>query len=972
MRPICLNTLQRIIFCTAFVVFPLMSNASHIVGGEMNYRCLGNNRYEVRLQLFRDCDAGIPWFDHIASIGVYDGQTKAYLFQELVNWNSAINDTLVIEAPDSCIRISSNVCIHTTTYTDTIVLPLNSSGYILAYQRCCRNYSMTNTISLPGDEVGATYWTYISAAALQGCNNSAVFKDWLDVYLCSGVPVLFDHSAIDADGDSLVYELCMPSSGASLANSRPQPPSNPPYGNIRWRAPYHLGNIFGGADPFAIDPTTGLLTGTPNNLGVFLMGVCLKEYRNGDLISITRRDFQHIVGACNREVTARFNAVNTWCSKDLVYVFDNNSQTSTGIYHWTFDTLGTSTAVNPIYTFPDTGNYLVTLIAGIGEPCVDTFSMHVDAQIRAIEIAVQVPSIACLGDTILLVATDAYQDYSDSTIYTWTPTSAILSGQGTDSIWVVANQSTRFRVAGINNYGCSSEATFYIDVVDINALFDTLDLVCNHSLSIPFVNATSSNFVNVAYSWSFDTLGTSTAVHPIYTFPDTGRYEVTLMAGYGALCQDTFTREIYIPLDGASILSTAPTQACKGDTLILSVTNELADYNTIGGYTWGPNSPILSGQGTDSIQIVADVNTVFRVNAINENGCVDTVVLPLQVLQINAVFDSVELSCNKSLEIPFTNSSIDLTINFIWDFGGTGITTEVSPTYTFPDTGTYAVSLIGGIGTACPDTFRQTIDVRLDGVEIVVSDTQLVCRGDTVLLTALNTLSLYNSITNYSWNPITNIITGQGTDSINVLANTDLDFQVVGLNDAGCRDTALAHVNVSTISPVLAIVALPDSIFVGQTAQLYATNFLEYSYDWRPDTTLSAYDIYDPIAKPRRTKTYYLRGTNQYCTQNDSVTVYIKPPVCANPVVFVPSAFSPNGDGHNDVLMVSGNIINEMTMAIYNRWGQKVFETNDQNLGWDGTYLGKELPPDVYGYYMQCKCDDGGRLFLKGNITLLK
>ena len=70
--------------------------------------------------------------------------------------------------------------------------------------------------------------------------------------------------------------------------------------------------------------------------------------------------------------------------------------------------------------------------------------------------------------------------------------------------------------------------------------------------------------------------------------------------------------------------------------------------------------------------------------------------------------------------------------------------------------------------------------------------------------------------------------------------------------------------------------------------------------------------------------------------------------------------------------MVRGNNIDEMVFKVYNRWGQLVFETTDQTMGWDGTYNCKALPLDVYGYYMQCRCDDGDQLLLKGNITLLR
>jgi gliding motility-associated-like protein len=320
----------------------------------------------------------------------------------------------------------------------------------------------------------------------------------------------------------------------------------------------------------------------------------------------------------------------------------------------------------------------------------------------------------------------------------------------------------------------------------------------------------------------------------------------------------------------------------------------------------------------------------------------------------------------------FDNLSIDTSVSFLWDFDGLASSSQVHPSFTFPDTGTYTIRLSAGLGTLCPDTLEKIISVYLDGAAISASDSLIVCRGDTVGLMAFNQLAAYNSIVDYSWSPSANIIVGQGTDSITAFANADMDFMVIGLNNFGCKDTAYASVNVSDLTPSFLVEATPDSIFVGQTSQLNASYFIDYSYLWQLDTTLSAFTINNPVASPRIPTTYYVSVSNQYCTLDDSVRVYIKDPVCENPVVFVPSAFSPDNDGHNDLLLVNGNNITEMTFVVYNRWGQKVFETNDQTIGWDGTFKGQSLAPDVYGYYMQCLCEEGGSLFLKGNITLLR
>jgi len=1119
---------------------PQQMMATHIVGGEMNYRCLGNDQYEISLTVFRDCDTGVPWFDSPAAIGIFNGSTNAYLSHTLVSPTN--NDTLPIFLPDSCLVVPQNVCIHTTTYYDTLHLPFSLDGYTIAYQRCCRNHDIVNIVD--PDDAGASYWINISPAALQMCNTSPVFKEWPRIYLCSGVPIAFDHSATDVDGDSIVYELCTPWDGVfGINNPQPVPPNNPPYPVITWQPPYSTADMFGNpADPLAIDPVTGLLTGTPLNLGVFLVGVCMKEYRNGNLISETRRDFQHVVGTCQPMTVASFDTTGLICNKALQIPFVNTSQVVTGTYNWTFDTLGTTTLVHPTYTFPDTGIYTITLIAGLGSPCLDTFSVDMNLEIQAIELTITPPQVACPGDSVWLVATDLYEAYSDSSVYNWVPDSVIIAGQGTDSIlviadhnvafsvmginsfgcistagtsltvpqitaefdtvtapcnssllvqfinnstsnpvnnnfqwyfdtvgtsnlmnpsflfpdtgnytislvagtnticpdtflmdvdmsitamqlspiasqvvcegdsvWIVANDifqaysssatynwtpnspiaagqgtdsiliiansALQMQVSGVNSHGCSSATNFNIDIVSVEANFDTIDLACNISLVMPFVNSSTSNLISDNYLWTFDALATSTVESPTFTFPDTGSYTVSLVAGVGSLCPDTMIWDLYLPLYGVDLLNIAPQDACAGDSIWLKATDVLEAYSSSIQYTWTPTSSILAGQGTDSVLIVAGTATTIQVAAINSHLCQDSTLAVINLVEATASFDTVSLICNTSLVIPFVNTSTSNPVNnnYEWIFDNLGTSTDLNPVYTFPDTGTYTVQLIAGVGGLCPDTTNMDVYLPLLGLDLAANDVQVICKEDTVLLLVTNSLDAYTDSVNYQWYPSNEIISGQGNDSAYALMDTNTTFIVIGVNSHGCIDTAEAQGTIIYISPSVSITATPDSIFVGQMSQLLATDDINYTYSWVPDTTLSAYDINDPEAKPRMTTTYYLTVDNQFgCTTNDSVIVNIKEPICGLPIVFVPNAFTPDDDGHNDVLMVNGNNINEMTMAIYNRWGQKVFETNDQSIGWDGTFKGKPLAPDVYGYYMKCTCDDGSDLFIKGNITLLR
>jgi gliding motility-associated-like protein len=104
----------------------------------------------------------------------------------------------------------------------------------------------------------------------------------------------------------------------------------------------------------------------------------------------------------------------------------------------------------------------------------------------------------------------------------------------------------------------------------------------------------------------------------------------------------------------------------------------------------------------------------------------------------------------------------------------------------------------------------------------------------------------------------------------------------------------------------------------------------------------------------------------------DTIWVKIFPFICNEPSLFIPNAFSPNGDGQNDVLYVRGKMIKDMTFRVFNRWGEMMFESFERSVGWDGTYKGKKMEPDVYDYYLKVTCIDNVESIVKGNVTLLK
>ena len=124
---------------------------------------------------------------------------------------------------------------------------------------------------------------------------------------------------------------------------------------------------------------------------------------------------------------------------------------------------------------------------------------------------------------------------------------------------------------------------------------------------------------------------------------------------------------------------------------------------------------------------------------------------------------------------------------------------------------------------------------------------------------------------------------------------------------------------------------------------------------------------------PEESATYTITVTDTFgCTRSDTVFLKVDPIICGTPFVFIPNSFTPNGDGMNDILYVRSDILEEMYFVVYSRWGEKLFETAQQEIGWDGTFKKKDCQTGVYDYYFKGKCKDGDELELKGNVTLIR
>jgi gliding motility-associated-like protein len=361
-----LKLLRSSIFVLIFFL-TTSAYATHIVGGELYYDCLGGNQYKITLKLYRDCLPGHAPYDNYAHISFFNA-AGTLLFVDSIAFPGSV--VLPLISIDPCLNPPMNICVEQAIYVKNFTLPPIPGGYTFAYQRCCRNVSINNLID-PWS-TGATYSNSILDTSIVKCNNSPRFKNFPPIFICQNVALQFDHSAIDPDGDSISYELCTPFDGATFDDPMPIVTSPPPFSPVTFLPPYSSNDPLGGI-PLAIDPVTGVLTGTPNTLGQFVVGVCVKEFRNGVLLNTHKRDFQFNVAQCPPKNSASLPVNIISCGYTLTF---QNFSTGAFKYFWDFGvttlTNDTSLAVQPTYTYPGIGIYTVMLITNKGEICVDT------------------------------------------------------------------------------------------------------------------------------------------------------------------------------------------------------------------------------------------------------------------------------------------------------------------------------------------------------------------------------------------------------------------------------------------------------------------------------------------------------------------------------------------------------------------------------------------------------------------------
>lgn len=399
-------------------------------------------------------------------------------------------------------------------------------------------------------------------------------------------------------------------------------------------------------------------------------------------------------------------------------------------------------------------------------------------------------------------------------------------------------------------------------------------------------------------------------------------------------------------------------------------------------YSWnfGDGSPETTQSSPTHTYTNPGVYTVTLI-ANNTHSCLvtsDTTTLTIIVdtSSIRSDFDYTIISSCDPYTVSFTNTSQYNTnpigaanTTFHWDFGdGTSFSGVNPPLHQYADTGTYVVTLVMTDSLACnsPQTIQKTVSLDMFLVIAGFTLPDSICIGETVDFTNTSQHAL-----SWHWD------LGNGSTSGTFLPNMDFTVpgtftikQVASNSDACNKADSISHTITVVQNPIASFLFAPVIPITNEPTTYTNTSQFADSYLWLFGDGVTSTETH-PVYMHLRSGTYdvclvasnILGCIDTFCRRIETDIV---------PAIGVPTAFSPNGDGNNDILYVRGAAVSSVQFRVYNRWGEMVFETTDMNIGWDGTYKGKPQEMEAYAYTLYATFIDGTDARQQGNVTLLR
>ncbi|MFN3874435.1 MAG: PKD domain-containing protein, partial [Flavobacteriales bacterium] len=439
-----------------------------------------------------------------------------------------------------------------------------------------------------------------------------------------------------------------------------------------------------------------------------------------------------------------------------------------------------------------------------------------------------------------------------------------------------------------------------------------------------------------SYSWSPATgLSATNVPDPVASPAETTTYTVTVADACGS-----DQAQVTVPVIAPEYTLTPDTSICIGESIILNATGG-------GTYAWEPH-PSLSATDVADPTATPTETTTYHVTITTADGCVahDSLTVEVQVAPPLSQLQDTAICAGSSVQLEAAPAD-----HYAW-LPANGLTAPhaqapvVSPT----EPTLYIVLLTNACGSTIDSAF---VDIVL--VEADAGPDTLICPGQPVQLWASGGLQ-------YQWSPADGLSSATAADPIATPAASTL-YSVAAFDANGCTDTALVLVE---LHPLPYVQAGEDLLAeYGNPVTLTAVG--SGTLTWSPTAGLSDPHSPSPTARPEETTAFTVTVTDSLgCTNTDEVTVVVLGSL------YVPNAFTPNGDGCNDFFFAMGKEIGAIELLVFDRWGLLIWSTDRLSGRWDGTHNGQECPIDTSVWKVDAIEVNGRRHEAMGHVSLLR
>jgi gliding motility-associated-like protein len=657
--------------------------------------------------------------------------------------------------------------------------------------------------------------------------------------------------------------------------------------------------------------------------------------------------------------TALFTTKTFGCVGEMIG-FTNLSANADSTF-WDYGDGATSNGYKEIglsmqHSYKNTGSYTVKIISKDGFGCFDTL-------IKPAAITIIKPAAAFTMDTAVSACTPLKVKF----------TNQIPPPSGGYSYWEFGNGNSSFLLhpteaymfPGIytvtlvisDAYGCKDTAIDYVDVLGHAGSFSLSDTLGCIPLTVTYA-PNVKNVTSMVWDFGDGTTINSTNLNPVsHTYTTAGPHVPKLVITTGPGCIATSVGDTVKVDEAYADFAWGP--AC--------INSEVYFYDSSSGYYSGVNNWLwkfdngqVSGLENPSHYYGPAGIYPVKLRVININGCIDSVTKDVTINPLPDIQAGGDTTiCLKDSAILMPSGGV----SYVWSPAMYLSCTNCPNPKAGPPVKTWYF-VTGTDANGCKNTDTVVVSIKTKVTAIAAKGGE-ICDKDTFQLSVTGARS-------YEWTPAEPL---DKKDVANPVARPygTTTFRVVSFEGSCIPDTDFVNVVVHPLPTVTAKGA--TKVIAGTEAQLIASGNLIERFEWT-GTGLDCYSCPDPIAKPYMTTIYTVTVYTDFgCKASDDVVVEVQ---CDNSQLYIPNTFTPNGDGENDVFYLRGAGLSSVrSLRVYNRWGEVMFERsgfalNDKGSGWDGTYKGKELPPDVYVYVVEALCSDQQPLLWKGDISLVR